>query len=394
MFSRKAGRLEERLWGLVSGTGRDLIAVYYDILIRIFMLCGPLKESRTVDNSGSVPVSLPGGLRRRAVSVSPESLVNTRPLLAGELPLLVEPCLQEVDLAAWAADNRSRVEEALLRHGGLLFRGFRVDGPARFEAVVRAVSGDALEYKERSSPRSTIEGKIYTSTDYPPNYPIFLHNENSYQSAWPLKIFFLCQQPAEEGGETPIADCRRIFARIDPSVRDHFIEKDWMYVRNFGDGFGLDWRTVFQTDEKAEVEAYCRKNGIQSEWKLGDRLRTRAVRPAVTKHPKTGEPLWFNHATFFHISTLEPSIREALLKEFAEDELPVNTYYGDGTPIEAETLDHLRALYRQETVSFPWEKGDVLLLDNMIVTHGRAPYRGPRKILVGMAEPISRYSAS
>jgi len=315
-------------------------------------------------------------------------------LLAGNLlPLLVEPRFPNVDLVAWAADNRSRIEEELLLHGGLLFRGFGIDGPSRLEALVRAVSGDALEYKERSSPRSTVEGKIYTSTDYPPSHPIFLHNENSYQAIWPLKIFFLCQQPAEQGGETPIADCRRVFAQIDPAVRDRFVEKGWMYVRNFGEGFGLDWQTVFQTADQATVEAHCRKNGIQLEWKSGGRLRTRAVRPAVTKHPKTGEPLWFNHATFFHVSTLEAGVREALLSEFPEDELPANTYYGDGTPIEPDTLDHLRELYRRETLSFPWEKGDVLLLDNMMVAHGRSPYRGRREILVGMAEPVFRDSA-
>jgi len=349
-----------------------------------------------MDHPEKAPVRLPpGGLGRRAVSLSSASLTGTRPLFADELlPLLVEPRFPGVELAAWAADNRSRIEEALLRHGGLLFRGFGIDGPAQLETVIRAVSGDALEYKERSSPRSTVEGKIYTSTDYPPTYPIFLHNENSYQNVWPLKIFFLCQQVAEQGGETPIADCRRVFAQIDPPVRDRFLEKGWMYVRNFGDGFGLDWQTVFQTDDQAAVEAHCRKSGIQVEWKPGNRLRTRAVRPAVTRHPKTGEPLWFNHATFFHVSTLESGIRESLLEEFAEDELPANTYYGDGTPIEPETLEHLRALYLREMRSFPWEKGDVLLLDNMMVAHGRAPYRGARKVLVGMAEPITRDAAS
>jgi alpha-ketoglutarate-dependent taurine dioxygenase len=331
---------------------------------------------------------------RLAVSISSEAVVDRGPLSGKRLPLLVEPRFPEVDLAAWAADHRSRIEEALLCHGGLLLRGFGVDGPAQLEAFIRAVSGDALEYRERSSPRSTVEGRIYTSTDFPPSQPIFLHNENSYQSVWPLKIFFHCQQPAEHGGETPIADCRRVFAQIDPAVRDRFLEKGWMVVRNFGDGFGLDWRAVFQTDDRAAVEAHCRKSGIELEWKPGDRLRTRAVRPAVTRHPKTGEPLWFNHATFFHVSTLEPAIREALLDEFAEDELPANTYYGDGSPIEPETLDHLRALYGRETLSFPWEKGDVLLLDNMLVAHGRSPYRGNRKILVGMAEPVSRDARS
>jgi alpha-ketoglutarate-dependent taurine dioxygenase len=332
-----------------------------------------------------------GAVRRQAVSVSGDDLVKTGPLFHdSDLPLLVEPNVPGLDLVSWASGNRELLDEKLLRHGGILFRGFNVQDAAGLEAFVRAVSGTALEYKERSSPRSAVSGNIYTSTDYPPEYPIFLHNENSYQSAWPLKIFFFCHTPPGQGGETPIADCRRVYERISPEVRDRFVSKKWMYVRNFGDGFGLPWQTVFQTSDKALVAEYCAEHGIEVEWKPGDRLRTRAIRTAVSKHPKTGELTWFNHATFFHVSTLEPAIREALLEEFSEDELPANTYYGDHTPIPSEDLEHLREAYRQETRSFPWQKGDLLMLDNMLVAHARAPYAGQRKILVGMAEPIHR----
>src|SRR6185295_17261052 len=108
---------------------------------------------------------------------------------------------------------------------------------------------------------------------------------------------------------------------------------------------------------------HCRHNGIEFEWKPGDRLRTRARRNAVAKHPETGEMIWFNHATFFHVSTLPELIREALLMQFAGDDLPANSYYGDGSSIEPEVLDHLRACYEAETVRFPWEKNDLLLLD-------------------------------
>ncbi len=338
------------------------------------------------------PIKNLGGLKRRAVSVTSEALVKTSNLFPdADLPLLVEPAIPGgLDLKGWAAANREILREKLLHHGGILFRGFNLQGPEDLEAVIQAVSGESLEYRERSSPRTAVSGNIYTSTDYPPKYPIFLHNENSYQSQWPLKIFFLCTQPAQEGGATPIADCRRVLRHIDPEVRDRFGRQGWMYVRNFGDGFGLSWSTVFQTTDKARVEEHCRRNGIETEWKEGDRLRTRAVRPALARHPKTGEALWFNHATFFHVSTLEPDIRASLLEEFEEEDLPTNTFYGDGSPIEAEVMDHLRAAYRRETVSFPWQRGDLLMLDNMLVAHARAPYSGPRRVLVGMAEPVSR----
>ncbi|HEY0784094.1 MAG TPA: TauD/TfdA family dioxygenase [Thermoanaerobaculia bacterium] len=330
------------------------------------------------------------GAGRKAVSVSQQSLVQEGSLFPdNRLPLLVRPGMPGVSLSSWAENNRDWIASRLADYGGILFRGFDLPAVADFDRAVQAISGDLLEYKERSSPRHAVAGKIYTSTDYPPDQPIFLHNENSYQKVWPLRIFFYCLIPSATGGETPIADTRRVYERIDPEIRDRFIAKKWMYVRNFGDGFGLPWQSVFQTDNKAEVEAHCTRNNIQFEWKEGDRLRTRAVRRAATPHPLDGQMVWFNHATFFHVSTLTPAIREALLEEFGEEDLPANTYYGDGSRIEPEVLDHLRACYAAETVAFPWQQGDLLMLDNMKVAHARAPFTGERKILVGMSHPQS-----
>jgi alpha-ketoglutarate-dependent taurine dioxygenase len=332
----------------------------------------------------------PNAVRRRAIGGTPLSLIKTSAGPAGaSLPLVIEPAARGVDLTLWAAGNREFLDANLLKHGGLLFRNFPVGTAAEFEAFIKAVSGAPLEYRERSSPRSRVSGNIYTSTDHPANQSIFLHNENSYQQTWPLKIFFFCETPAESGGETPIADVRKVYARLDADLKARFAQKLWMYVRNFGDGLGLPWQAVFQTDDRAVVEAHCRQHGIEVEWKAGDRLRTRAVRQTVARHPRTGESVWFNHATFFHVTTLEPQLCAALLQEFAEDDLPTNTCYGDGTRIEPETLAQLRAAYTQEAVVFRWQQGDILLLDNMLVAHGRAPYAGPRKILVGMAEPCS-----
>jgi alpha-ketoglutarate-dependent taurine dioxygenase len=330
-----------------------------------------------------------GPRMRRAVSVSAEDLVRMEPMNETGLPLVIQPGVPGVNPATWAEGHREQLTQALEKHGGLLFRGFDIPRLEEFEHIVRAISGELLEYKERSSPRHAVSGKIYTSTDYPPDQPIFLHNENSYQATWPRRIFFFCAKAAEEGGATPIADVRKVYQRVDPAIRDRFAEKSWMVVRNYGDGFGLPWQTVFQTEDKAEVEAHCRRNAIELEWKPDNRLRTRAVRRAMAKHPQTGEMCWFNHSTFFHLSTLTPTIREALLEEFGEEDLPANTYYGDGTPIAPEVLDHLRSCYQAETLSFPWQQGDILMLDNMMVAHGRAPFQGERKVLVCMSHPTS-----
>lgn len=328
--------------------------------------------------------------KRKSLKISSQDLIETEYLHPEKnFPLVIKSSVRKVDLAAWASSNRDFIDTQLLKHGAILFRGFNVDNVTEFEQVIKAICFEALEYRYRASPRTQVSDRIYTSTDYPADQSIFPHNEHAYSPSFPLKIFFYCLTPAQQGGETPIGSCREIFERIDPKIRERFMEKKVMYMRNFGDGFGLPWQTVFQTTEKAKVEEYCRIHDIKVEWKDGERLRTRQVGPAVVKHPRTGELVWFNHATFFHVSTLEKNTREALLAGFKEEDLPTNTYYGDGSPIEPAVLESLREVYQQAMVTFPWQKGDILFLDNMLAVHGRNPFVGPRQVLVGMAEALN-----
>lgn len=334
-------------------------------------------------------LKVPGSVRRKAVRTAQQGLVKIEPLCPEHsLPLLIRPAMDGVDLIDWSMNNRELIEQYLLRHGAILFRDFALYTVDAFERFITTVAGGPLEYHERSSPRSAVSEHIYTSTDHPADQSIFLHNENSYQQTWPLRIFFFCKVPAQQGGETPIADVRRVYGRISPAIRELFGQKRVMYIRNFGDGFGLPWQTVFQTTGRKAVEQYCQKTGIECEWKDDNRLRTRRIGQAIARHPSTGELIWFNHATFFHVTTLEPTVRKVLLAQFKEEDLPNNSYYGDGSPIETAVLDELRQAYMQETVTFPWQKGDILMLDNMLTAHGRTPFVGPRQILTGMAMPF------
>ena len=328
---------------------------------------------------------------RKTFTVSQTEMVETGFLEPGlHLPLVIRPAIENMDLIAWAANNRTFIETQLLKHGAILFRGFNLKDAADLERFIEASSGGLIPYQERSSPRHEVGEKVYTSTDYPPEYSIFPHNEHSYCRSLPLRLHFLCIRSAQQGGETPLADTRRIFQRLDPVVRERFMQKGYMYVRNYGEGLGLSWQTVYQTSDRSLVEQYCRSNDIQWSWKEDGRLRTQQIRPVAAKHPKSDEWVWFNHATFFHVSTLERRVREALLSEFKEEDLPNNTYYGDGSPIEAWVLRELRDAYLNETVSFSWQESDLILLDNMLTSHARSSYIGPRRILFAMSEPYTR----
>ena len=253
---------------------------------------------------------------------------------ASPLPLVIEATTRAVDLCAWAGTRRAELEQKLFEHGALLFRGFGIDRVEPFERLIGQLSSGALEYQFRASPRTRLGGNIYTSTDYPADQRIFPHNEHSYSPRFPLRLFFGCSQPAAEGGETPIGSTRAVMARIPAEIQTRFKRRKILYVRNYGDGFGLPWQTVFQTHDRAEVERYCSSVGIEAEWKDGDRLRTRQIGEALIRHPYTREWIWFNHATFFHVSTLPETISRGLQHSFGPFDLPTNTFYGDGAAIE------------------------------------------------------------
>jgi len=327
-------------------------------------------------------------VRRQPLNLSQAALVNSGSLegAAEPFPLVLTPGVDNVNLVLWAETNREHLEKELLRHGALLFRGFEVNGVERFEQFARAISPELLDYRERSSPRTEVINGVYTSTDYPADQAIHFHNEQSYTRSWPMKLYFFCIRAAVKGGATPIADGRKLLALLDPEIIEHFLAKRVRYVRNYGDGMGLTWQTAFQTTSKAAVEEYCRRACVSFEWKGGERLRTRQIFDTIVTHPKTKQELWFEHAAFFHITSLMPQVRQALLEEFKEEDLPFNTYYGDGSPIEESVLEQIREAHRKTVTRFDWREGDILLIDNMLTSHSREPFSGPRKIVVAMAE--------
>jgi alpha-ketoglutarate-dependent taurine dioxygenase len=304
-----------------------------------------------------------------------------------DLPVLITPSAAGESLQDALSRLQGQIESHLLDVGGVLLRGFGVPSVQHFRDFAAAFGHPLLSYEFGSTPRTAVGGGVYTSTEYPAHQSIPLHNEQAYAREWPMKIWFHCVTAAVEGGETPIADSRAVYRRMPAPIRDRFAA-GIVYVRNYGD-FDVPWQQVFNTDSPAEVEAYCRRAGIRCEWKADGGLRTSQRCQATEVHPASGETVWFNQAHLFHASNLQPDVRESLEELLGADDLPRNAYFADGSSIPDAMLDEVRAVLDAETVSFRWEPGDVLMLDNMLVAHARAPFKGPRKVVVAMAEPHS-----
>lgn len=309
----------------------------------------------------------------------------------GLLPLVVEPAngAQPTtdDLIELIGNRREWLETSLLHHGGVLFRGFAVRQIEEFQRVSRTLIPELKPYVEGQSPRTKVIDNVYTSTEFPPQYSITHHNELSYAKTPPRRIIFHCHLPAVKGGETPIADCRRVYRDMPDDLRERFDGRGVKYTKTMHGnprGLGKSWMDHFETSDRSVVEGYLRENDVEFDWLPDGSLRTAAHRPGAINHPETGERIWFNQANLWHLSNVDERHRQQILQRCGEANLPTHAYFGDGSPIADEQLDRVRQVFWDTSVIFPWQQGDVLYLDNYLVAHGRMPYEGSRKILVAM----------
>src|SRR5262249_26722625 len=157
-----------------------------------------------------------------------------------KFPLVIEPAVDKLSPATWAASAREFIETELLKHGRIPIRNLSLNPAHHFAKILRAMCPLLFRYNAPpatplpNAARLQIAQNIYASTEYPSEHSIPIHHEMSYSHNWPMKICFYCDVPAQEGGATPIASDRVVFERIDSRIKDQFLRKNVMYTRNYG----------------------------------------------------------------------------------------------------------------------------------------------------------------
>lgn len=344
------------------------------------------------------------GHQEQSHELGEEKRIQLSRITAQGVPLVVEPAsatyptLQE--LLQILQERNDDFRQILRTEGGFLLRGFPVHSPDDFAEVIEALNlGEFLNYIGGDSPRVKVRQGVYTSTEAPPSVRIPMHNELSFIKYHPRHIYFFCQIEPVEGGETPIADARKIYEAIDPEVRERFARKGLKYVaRYYHKSLIMDlmnriqrghknWMEVFETESKSEVERLCQECEYGLKWLPRDWVQIFQERPALLNHEETGETTWFNQA---HLYDYNPKflglwryIGYRLFycrRNIRHHEI----FYQDGSRIKRRDLYHILDVLEQQSVYYRWKQGDVLVLDNVLMMHGRAPFSGRRRVLTAL----------
>jgi alpha-ketoglutarate-dependent taurine dioxygenase len=281
--------------------------------------------------------------------------------------------------------DEDEISRLLTKEKALIFRGFELR-TGQLEGVMDLLLHDRLAYIHGNSPRTKVGNNVYTSTEYPAEFTISMHNELSYAARWPARLLFFCETAAATGGATPLTDGARWLESLDPEVRDAFAG-GVRYVQNLPDGRGLgrSWQDTFETSSPAEVEAYLCAADAKWQWTPAG-LRVTQIRPATTVHPITGAAVWFNQSDQWHPTALGDETAEALVDILPEEEMPQSVRFANGVPIPPEYVMHIKERGLELAVDVNWEAGDLLLIDNVLVAHGRRAYTGSRRVLVAMSD--------
>lgn len=254
---------------------------------------------------------------------------------------------------------------ALAESGFLLLRGFDPTLESYSDLVQRCSTRTTLD------PARVFHGPVAQKVDAG-NDAVALHQENATTPFVPHLVWLFCQRAASSGSQTTVCDGYELWDGLSETARAEFIGRDLMFAREVSSArwrpfvFHLlegkkpaedvdftDLLALLENRETTRLEQ--RDNGA-----IYYEFRTPAVHPT-----RFGERLAFCNGM----------LTDAVYYE------PPKITFGDGTEIPKALTAEVRAVSDRLTGEISWCHGDVLLLDNTRVMHGRRAITDPERTL-------------
>ena len=291
------------------------------------------------------------------------------------------------EVAGWISDQRELLIGQAREHGAVLFRGFPVRSPEDFDRFIASFGLENFPYDQSLSNavRINYTPRVFSANEAPPDVQILLHHEMAQTPVYPGRLLFYCQQPAEQGGATPLCRSDILFERMaarHSQFADDCERKGLRYsnvmpgANDATSGMGRSWQSTFGSDTREQAEQRMRDLGYSWEWLADGCLRTTTPALPAIREVAPGRKTFFNQliaaARGWRDSRNDPS--KAIT-------------HADGSLLDREAVQDVAAMAEELTFDVPWQQGDVALVDNVVVMHGRRPFHGTRKVLASLADP-------
>jgi len=212
--------------------------------------------------------------------------------------------------------------------------------------------------------RFPIEGSNDVFATSPTEVSISLHSELGYVNNPPKYIAFGCLSPAPVGGAMIFGDSRKIVQSIPEELRLKLTEKGAYCAGNYSP---THWKTSLNTEDKSTAETTMISLGWNWEWKEDASLYWWSNLPAMVTHPITGECVFLSSTSFLQaFRNLQGQPKR----------------FGDRSEMTDREFRILRQAHANQEIDVMLQPGDMVVLDNWLIKHGRRAFEGPRRHFV------------
>ncbi|NES02875.1 MAG: TauD/TfdA family dioxygenase [Okeania sp. SIO2F4] len=242
-------------------------------------------------------------------------------------------------------------------YGFLLFRGFETNVNT-FAEFSNSLSKDFMDYTGGVINRRIIneDGTILTVNDFKDEME--LHGEMYYINKPPQIVWFFCANPPLKDGETTVCDGQQFFHELSSSTKDLLSRKKLKISGNFKKEY---WQKKYKTNDVNVVKEICNSQGKEVQVNEDESIYFKFICSAIHNSRTEQDDVFIN--SLLRLKKVNPK----------------SVCFDDDSEITDEIMSELNEIAEKITIEINWQKGDILMIDNTRIMHGRRAFSDDRR---------------